>query len=82
MSRMFHSRLAMIFVAALLAVFAASAVALYVSRAKTEAQKSNADATVVVAAIEGAVVLSKARRHSAPLHAVRGALPALLGSTP
>jgi pilus assembly protein CpaB len=47
---MFHSRLAMIFVAALLAVFAASAVALYVSRAKTEAQKSNADVTVVIAA--------------------------------
>jgi pilus assembly protein CpaB len=47
---MFHSRLAMLVVAALLAVFAASAVALYVSRAKTEAQKNNADVQVVVAA--------------------------------
>jgi pilus assembly protein CpaB len=47
---MFHSRLAMLVVAALLAILAASAVALYVSRAKTEAQKNNADVTVVVAA--------------------------------
>ena len=68
----------------------AAAAAAFASWERAIAEKLEADgtaadpaattATVVVAAIEGAVALSKARRAPEPLQAVRGALPALLVS--